>query len=71
MALIQTDLDALDTAIASSELTVRLADRLVTYRSIPELIQARAHVAKVVSGQLSGSTSTRIAPRYQQAVFDD
>ena len=71
MALTQTDLDALDTAIASSELTVRLADRLGTYRSIPELIQARAHVAKVVSGQLSGSTSTRIAPRYQQAVFDD
>ena len=67
MALTQTDLDALDAAIASGELTVRLADRLVTYRSIPELIQARSHVAKVVSGAIA----TRTAPRYQQAVFDD
>lgn len=67
MALTQTDLDALDTAIASGELTVRLADRLVTYRSIPELIQARAHVAKVINGELSNRTF----PRHQQAVFDD
>lgn len=34
MALTQTDLDALDTAIASGELTVRLADRLAASGTI-------------------------------------
>lgn len=49
MALTQSDLDALDAAIASGELTVEVNGRRVTYRSVPELMQARAHVAQVVS----------------------
>lgn len=68
MALSQSDLDALDAAIASGHLTVRLADRAITYHSIAELIKAREHVAKVISD--SGGVSRR-APRYQTAVFDD
>lgn len=50
MALSQTDLDALDTAIASSELEVQLEGRRVKYRSTDELLKARAYVAGVVNG---------------------
>ncbi len=45
----QTDLDALNKAIASGELTVSYGDRTVTYRTIEELIKARA----LVMGNLS------------------
>lgn len=51
MALTQTDLDALDSAIATGELTVEFNGRRVTYRSIPELLQARAHVAALLAAQ--------------------
>lgn len=49
MALSQSDLDALDLAIASSELEVEMDGRKVRYRSINELTQARNHVAAVIS----------------------
>lgn len=49
MALTQTDLDALDAAIATSELEVQIDGRRVKYRSTAELLQARAHVAAVVA----------------------
>lgn len=49
MALTQTDLDAIDAAIASGVLTVRTADRTVTYHSISELKAARAHVASIIA----------------------
>lgn len=43
MAFTQTDIDSIDRAIASGELTVRFADgRETTYRSIAELRSARA-----------------------------
>ena len=68
MAYTQTDLDSLDTAIAGAQLAVRMGDRLVTYRSIDELIKARAHVAGVLASQ---TTPTRTYPRFQQATFAD
>lgn len=49
MSLTQTDLDALDRAIASAELTVTVDGKSVTYRSISELKRAREHVAGVIS----------------------
>ena len=49
MALTQTDLDALDAAIATSELEVEVAGRRVRYRSTAELLQARQHVAAVIA----------------------
>ncbi len=48
MALSQTDLDALDLAIASSELEVQLEGRRVKYRSTDELLKARAHIANLL-----------------------
>lgn len=49
MPLSQTDLDALDAAIASQELEVQLEGRRVRYRSTDELLKARAHVAGVLA----------------------
>jgi hypothetical protein len=45
MAYSQADLDTLDKAIASGALSLELAGRKVTYRSVDELLKARDHVA--------------------------
>lgn len=50
MALTKDDLDTLDEAIASGELTVRVEGREITYRSIDDLLKARRHVASVLKG---------------------
>lgn len=68
MAFTQLDIDALDRAIASGELTVRHGDRLVTYRSVDELLRARSAIAAEI---VSTSVTTRAYPRWQQAVFSD
>ncbi|MBL8220403.1 MAG: hypothetical protein JNL62_14315 [Bryobacterales bacterium] len=49
MAWAQQQLDAIEAAIASGELTVRFGDRTVTYRSMDELLRARAVVKDAVS----------------------
>lgn len=59
MALTQTDLDALDSAIASAELEVQLEGRRVRYRSTDELIKARNHVASVLAGAAAGVSRRR------------
>lgn len=51
MAYTTADLEALDKAIASGTLAVQYGDRRVQYRSMDELIKARAHVA----GQIAAS----------------
>lgn len=56
MALTQTDLDALDAAIAASELEVEIDGRRVKYRSTSELLKARSHVSDMVG---AASRSTR------------
>lgn len=56
---IQTRIDALDAAIGSSALTVRLADgSMTTFRSMGELIQARALLSQQLS-EASGTAYTR------------
>ena len=50
MAWTQADLDAIDEAIASNVFRVRTADgRLLEYRSVRELKEARAMVEKAVA----------------------
>ncbi len=61
MALTQSDLDALDVAIASAELEVRLEGRSVKYRSTDELLKARQHVAEI----LAAGRVQRVSYRYQ------
>ena len=53
----QTDLDAIEASIATGELTVRFADRQVTYRSIAELIEARNVIRDAV--QAAAGTATK------------
>ncbi len=50
MALSQSDLNALDSAIASGALSVEFDGRKVTYQSTSAMITARDHVAKVING---------------------
>ncbi len=68
MAFTTADLDAIDRAIASGELTVRTQDRMVTYRSMPELREARDVVANAIAVQSGKSSSF---PRHQLASFSD
>lgn len=59
MALTQTDLDRLDAAIATSELEVEVDGHRRRFRSIAEMLSARAHVATVLaagSGRTAGVT---------------
>jgi hypothetical protein len=55
MAFDQAQLDALDAAIASGELTVKYNGKEITYRSINELVRAR----NIVMGQLSPGNHRR------------
>lgn len=66
MAFTTADVDALDRAISSGELTVRTNDRLVTYRSIEELILARDRVSAALA-----AATTQLYPRHQLADFSD
>lgn len=68
MAYTQTDLDNLDQAILDGNLTVRMGDRLVTRRSVEELMAIRAHVAAKLQ---EASHVTRTYPRFQRAIFAD
>lgn len=69
MAFSAQDLDSIDAAIASGELTVRTADgKLVTLRSMSELVQARNTIA---SSLASAAGSPRQYPRHQLADFSD
>lgn len=55
MALSNADLDALDAAIATAELEVQVDGRRTKYRSMQELLDARAHVASVLSGNAAAA----------------
>lgn len=54
MAYTQSDLDALDAAIASGHRRVYVEGRQVEYASTAELLQARSHV----NAQLNAAAST-------------
>ena len=69
MAFTPQDLAAVDSAIASGELTVRTADgKLVTLRSVSELLQARQFIRTEVAKAASAAHSY---PRHQLADFSD
>ena len=73
MAFTQDDIDAVDRAIATGELRVRLSApggsyREVEYRSMDDLIKAKA--VMMGSVQTSAGVSRRV-PRFQVAGFAD
>lgn len=65
MALTQTDLDALDRAIATGELEVEFDGMRRRYRSVSELLAARAHVASVINGAGNAAAASRPAVFYR------
>ena len=60
MAISQTDLDNLDSAIASQELEVEFDGRKIKYRSTAELLAARVHVEGILRAR-----APRQATRFQ------
>jgi hypothetical protein len=56
VAWTQQQLDAIEAAIASGELTVRFGDRTVTYRSMDELLQARAVIQEALAAEAGTAT---------------
>lgn len=70
MAFTTSDLDAINAAIASGELSVRTADgKQVTLRTMGELLKARAAIAAEVAS--TASPTPRLYPRHQLADFSD
>ena len=49
MAFTQAHLDALDAAIASGELEVKIGEKQVKYRNVAELMQARSFIAQQIA----------------------
>ena len=58
MAFTQTDLDAVNAAVASGELKIEVAGRMVMYRSIDELIKARDIISAELAATATASTSS-------------
>lgn len=64
------DLDAINRAIASGELTVRAdSGRMITMRTMAELIEARSMILREL--QASQTQHSRAYPRHQLADFSD
>lgn len=59
MAFTQTDLDNINTAIATGEMTVEFNGRRVTYRSMDELERAKKHI----EGEIARAAQPTSAPR--------
>lgn len=53
MAFTQTQLDALEEAIALGALSVRHGDKTVTYDSIPAMLKLRDRMKREISGRKS------------------
>lgn len=60
MAVSQSDIDALNEAIASGERQVSLNGQQVTYRSIDQLILAKQHLERELVRESATTASTRV-----------
>lgn len=58
MAFTQTDLDAVNVAIASGELTVEFNGRRTTYRSMAELMLARSVIQQEIAATAAAASGT-------------
>lgn len=63
MAFTLTQLQAIEDAIASGELTISYEGKTVTYRSMTDLVTARNTIRAelIASGQLTPATSTTVS----------
>lgn len=58
MAITQADLDRIDSAIATAELSVEIDGRKVTYRSTADLMTARRHIADLLRANEAAASGT-------------
>lgn len=65
MAVTQTDIDNLNTAIATGEKQVVLDGQSITYRSISDLIAARNDLQEQLNRQSAQVANTRRVKRFQ------
>jgi cobalamin biosynthesis protein CbiG len=68
MAFTSADLDAIDRAIAMGESLVRIDDKEIRYRSVDDMLRARAAIQEAVNASASPD---RVIPRHQLADFSD
>lgn len=68
MAFTSAQLAALDAAIASGTLRVRHGEKDIQYRSMDDMLKARA---AIVAGLSAEAAPTRAVPRHQLADFSD
>lgn len=66
MGYTQTDLDRINDAIATGELSISYKGRTTTFRSIDDLIKAKREIESSLA-----SSSGRMYPRRQVASFSD
>ena len=59
MALSQTDLDNLEAALASGELSVEYEGRRVTFRSVDDLSRSIAYVKNALAAAAAGGAVTQ------------
>lgn len=59
MAFTQSDLDAVNTAIASGELKIEVQGRMVQYRSVDELVTARNIIKDELAAAAVSTTAVR------------
>ncbi len=71
MALTQQNLEQLDLAIASGELSVSFNGRLVTYQSMDALLKARDHVARLLRRQTAPRAPTFGGMSYSLSRFNN
>ena len=72
MAFTAQDLAAIDAAIASGELTVRTNEgRMVTMRSVDELLKARALITSALAASASPARNPYGSARHVLADFSD
>lgn len=64
VATLQSNLDALDSAIAAGLLTVEYDGKRVTYQTMSDLLRARRHIADLIAQQSAAAPS-----RASYAVF--
>lgn len=65
MAFTQTDLDNINTAIATGEMTVEFNGRRVTYRSMAELQQAKNHIQTELARTAQATSAPRSVFQYR------
>ncbi|MGL5215882.1 MAG: phage head-tail joining protein [Aeromonas hydrophila] len=61
MAFTKDDLESINAAISSGELTVTVDGRMVTYRSVAELLRAKSHITQAIKRRNAAFAGFRVS----------